>query len=49
MVESSPAEEKKNQGNEALKAGNLDEAITLYTEAIGKHPITNLTLRTPEK
>lgn len=40
MVESKPsevalqAEEKKNAGNEALKAGKVDEAIQLYTEAI---------------
>ena len=28
------AEEKKNQGNQALKEGKLDDAIQLYTEAI---------------
>ena len=28
------AEEKKTAGNEALKAGEVDEAIRLYTEAI---------------
>jgi len=30
------AEQKKNEGNEALKAGKVDEAISLYSEAIGK-------------
>lgn len=45
MVEASPAAEenkdaaqmaddKKNEGNTALKAGEVDEAIKLYTEAI---------------
>ena len=40
MVEVDPndlarqAEEKKSAGNEALKAGEVDEAIRLYTEAI---------------
>ena len=28
------AEEKKNEGNTALKAGEIDQAIQLYTEAI---------------
>lgn len=28
------AEEKKNAGNDALKAGHTDEAISLYSEAI---------------
>ena len=28
------AEAKKNEGNEALKAGKIAEAIALYTEAI---------------
>ena len=28
------AEAKKNEGNEALKAGKIVEAIALYTEAI---------------
>ena len=28
------AEEKKNEGNQALKAGKVDEAIALYSEAI---------------
>ena len=44
MVESSgqsQAEEKKNQGNEALKSGNLDEAIALYSEALGKHHLSD--------
>ncbi len=31
------AEEKKNEGNTALKAGELDQAIGLYTEAIELH------------
>jgi len=40
MVEANPsdmaaqAEEKKAAGNEALKAGEVGEAISLYTEAI---------------
>jgi len=45
MVEASPtaeenkdaaqmADEKKNEGNTALKAGQIDDAIKLYTEAI---------------
>lgn len=40
MVEATPeqsaamAEEKKNEGNTALKAGEIDQAIQLYTEAI---------------
>lgn len=45
MVEASPAAEenkdaaqmaddKKNEGNTALKAGQVDDAIKLYTEAI---------------
>ena len=28
------AEQKKNEGNTALKAGNVDQAIALYSEAI---------------
>ena len=28
------AEQKKNEGNAALREGNLDQAIALYTEAI---------------
>jgi len=31
------AEQKKNEGNEALKAGKVDEAISLYSEAIEMH------------
>ena len=40
MVEATPeqtaamAEEKKNEGNTALKAGEIDDAIRLYTEAL---------------
>eukprot|EP00354_Favella_ehrenbergii_P005994 CAMPEP_0170475166 /NCGR_PEP_ID=MMETSP0123-20130129/16866_1 /TAXON_ID=182087 /ORGANISM="Favella ehrenbergii, Strain Fehren 1" /LENGTH=46 /DNA_ID= /DNA_START= /DNA_END= /DNA_ORIENTATION= len=40
MVESTPeanaalADEKKNEGNTALKAGEIDLAIRLYSEAI---------------
>ena len=28
------AEAKKNEGNQALKAGKIEDAISLYTEAI---------------
>ena len=40
MVEATPeqsaamADGKKNEGNTALKAGEIDQAIQLYTEAI---------------
>jgi outer membrane protein assembly factor BamD (BamD/ComL family) len=30
-MEDHSAEELKNQGNEALKAGNVEQAIDLYT------------------
>ena len=36
VINKQQAEEKKNEGNEALKAGKLSEAVTLYSEAIGK-------------
>ena len=35
MVEASSAEELKNQGNEALKAGDIDTAILLYSQSLG--------------
>ena len=31
------AEELKNSGNEAFKAGNYQLAINLYTDALGTH------------
>ena len=31
------AEELKNSGNDAFKAGNYQLAINLYTEALGIH------------
>lgn len=37
MAESAgDAEQLKNQGNEALKGGNLDMAVLLYTQSLGR-------------
>jgi hypothetical protein len=35
-MESNSAEELKNQGNDALKAGETDLAIDLYSRSLGK-------------
>lgn len=35
-------EEIKNQANEQYKAGNYEEAVNLYTQAIGKKIQTNI-------
>jgi hypothetical protein len=35
MEEGLSAEELKNQGNDALKAGEIQKAIDLYTQSIG--------------
>jgi outer membrane protein assembly factor BamD (BamD/ComL family) len=34
-MEGISAEELKNQGNDALKQGNAEQAVTLYSQSIG--------------
>ena len=36
-MEGLSAEELKNQGNDALKAGDIQKAVDLYTQSIGKY------------
>jgi hypothetical protein len=37
MVDSASPEELKNQGNDALKAGDAAKAVLLYSASLGKH------------
>ena len=37
MVDSTSPEELKNQGNDALKAGDAAKAVLLYSASLGKH------------